>query len=349
MNERSGERLTGGVYETQLRHATARRRLFFKLMLYILVTIFLLVAALWFYVAQPVWSGRREQQSRVEPARLEAHVRMLSETLSPRNAARTDNLDSVAAYIRREFESARARRVSEQPYEAMGRSYRNVIAVFGPDSGERIVVGAHYDTAGPQPGADDNASGVAGLIELAHLLGRSSPPIRVELVAYPLEEPPFFRSEYMGSAVHARSLRQEGASVRAMLSLEMIGYFSDAEGSQRFPNPILRLVYPTKGNFISVIGKMGEGLLVRKIKGAMTQASALPVYSINAPRSIPGVDFSDHLNYWREDYPAVMVTDTAFYRNPNYHSSADTAEKLDYKRMAQVVEGIYAAVNELAR
>jgi Zn-dependent M28 family amino/carboxypeptidase len=190
---------------------------------------------------------------------------------------------------------------------------------------------------------------VAGLIELANLLGRSSPPMKVELVAYTLEEPPFFRSEYMGSAVHARSLKRAGVSVRAMFSLEMIGYFSDDEGSQHFPNPLLRLFYPTKGNFISVIGKLGQGLLVRKIKGAMKGASSLPVYSINAPRSIPGVDFSDHMNYWDAGYPAVMVTDTAFYRNPHYHMAEDTAEKLDYGRMAQVVEGVYAAVIELAQ
>src|SRR6266542_3744173 len=132
--------------------------------------------------------------------------------------------------------------------------------------------------------------------------------------------------------------------VRVMFSLEMIGYFSDAPGSQRFPSSVLSLFYPTEGNFISVIGKMGAGMLVRKIKKAMAEATSLPVYSINAPRLIPGVDFSDHLSYWREGYPAVMITDTAFYRNANYHTMWDTADRLDYQRMSQAVEAVYAAV-----
>jgi Zn-dependent M28 family amino/carboxypeptidase len=230
-----------------------------------------------------------------------------------------------------------------------GKSYRNVIAQLGPDTAERIVVGAHYDTAGPLPGADDNASGVAGLIELAHLLGKQQLPMRVELVAFTLEEPPYFRTTGMGSSVHAESLRKQNIRVRAMLCLEMIGYFSDVANSQHFPAAILQALYPSKGNFISVVGRFGEGLLVRRVKSAMRKASPLPVHSINAPSFVPGVDFSDQLNYWAAGYDAVMITDTAFYRNPNYHTAYDTAEKLDYKRMGRVVEGVYAAVLELAR
>jgi Zn-dependent M28 family amino/carboxypeptidase len=273
---------------------------------------------------------------------------MLSERLAPRDASNHNNLDLAAAYVREEFERSGAR-TTDQPYQVGGRTYRNVIAAFGPETKEMIVVGAHYDAAGPYPGADDNASGVAGVIELAQLLGKTSLPIKVELVAYSLEEPPFFRGEYMGSAVHARALKKEGAVVRAMIVVEMIGYFSDAPGSQRFPAPGLQLLYPSQGNFICVVGRVGEGMLVRRVKRSMLEASNLPVYSINAPRSIPGIDFSDHLNYWEEGYPAMMVTDTAFYRNPNYHSAADTAEKLNYEKMAQVVVGVYAGVKELSR
>jgi Zn-dependent M28 family amino/carboxypeptidase len=182
------------------------------------------------------------------------------------------------------------------------------------------------------------------LPELARLLGNAQLSIRVELVARTLEEPPFFRLEQMGSAVHAKALKRDGAVVRVMFSLQMIGYFSDAPGSQRFPSSVLSLFYPTEGNFISVIGKMGAGMLVRKIKKAMAEATSLPIYSINAPRLIPGVDFSDHLSYWREWYSAVMITDTAFYRNANYHTMWDTAERLDYQRMSQAVEAVYAAV-----
>jgi hypothetical protein len=328
---------------------TSRRKFNLNIMLYVLAVAVLLIVVLCLYVTQPlIGSASISAPISVDPKRLEAHVRTLSESFVPRDESHPENLDRCAAYIRREFESANAR-VSEQPFTVAGQTYRNVIAHFGPQTKEMVVVGAHYDTAGPLPGADDNASGVAGLLELARLLGNGQLPIRVELVAYTLEEPPFFRSEQMGSAMHAKALRREGAAVRAMLSLEMIGYFSDDHDSQHFPSSVLSLFYPTKGNFISVVGKMGEGMLVRKIKKAMAGATSLPVYSINAPRLIPGVDFSDHLSYWREGYPAVMITDTAFYRNANYHTMGDTAERLDYRRMGQVVEGMYAAVVDMTR
>lgn len=286
----------------------------------------------------------------VDPARLEAHVRALAVDFIPRDDEHPENLDQAAAYIRREMEQAGGR-AEDQPFEARGKTYRNVIAKFGPDARERIVVGAHYDAAGPYPGADDNASGVAGLIELAFLLGKGGPlPVQVELVAYTLEEPPYFASLAMGSATHAASLKKQGVKVRAMIALEMIGYFTDEPDSQELPAPFLKLFYPSTGNFIAVVGKLSQGRLVRKIKNAMKRAAApLPVESINAPESLPGVDFSDHRNYWAVGYPAVMITDTAFFRNPNYHMPSDKPETLDYRNMARVVEGVYGAVKALAR
>jgi hypothetical protein len=288
----------------------------------------------------------------VDPARLEAHVRALAETFVPRDAAHPENLDRAAAYIRRELAAAGGR-VEDQQFQAGGATYRNVIARFGPGTRERIVVGAHYDAAGPYPGADDNASGVAGLIELARLLGtsagKSALKTQVELVAFTLEEPPYFASSAMGSAVHAQSLRRQGVPVRAMLALEMIGYFSDAPGSQQFPLPSLKLLYPSTGNFITVAGKLGQGALVRRIKRAMASASPLGVESISAPASLPGISLSDHRNYWEAGYPAVMITDTAFYRNDNYHGATDTPDTLDYERMARVVQGVRAAVTDLAK
>jgi len=331
-------------YENKLQKRAGRRKFPFKIMLYCLAAAVLLIVALCLYMTQPlIWIANVFPPISVDPARLEIHVRALSESFGPRDESHPENLDRCAAYIRREFESAHAR-VSEQPFTVDGKTYRNVIAHFGPETKEVVVVGAHYDTDGPFPGADDNASGVAGLLEIARLLGAAQLPVRVELVAYTLEELPFFRSEQMGSAMHAKALKREGAVVRVMFSLEMIGYFSDAPDSQQFPFSALSLFYPSEGNFISVIGKMGAGTLVRKIKRAMAEATSLPVYSINAPRLIPGVDFSDHLSYWQEGYPAVMITDTAFYRNANYHTMWDTAERLDYRRMSQVVEAVYAAV-----
>jgi len=305
--------------------------------------------ALWFSVTQP-FAGATETTKEVslDPRRLEAHVRTLSEQLGPRDAGHPRNLDRAAGYIEKEL-AATGARVERQSFDVDGRQYHNVIARFGPPAGKLIVVGAHYDSFEALPGADDNASGVAGLIELGRLL-RNQPLERpVQLVAYTLEEPPFFRTSQMGSAVHAESLERSGGKVRAMFSLEMIGYFSDEEGSQSYPLPLMWLFYPTRGNFIAVVGRLGEGRLVRQVKSAMAGASTLPVRSISAPTALAGVDFSDHLNYWQRDYPAVMITDTAFFRNRAYHTERDTADRLDYRRMGQVVSGVLAAVLELAK
>ena len=212
-----------------------------------------------------------------------------------------------------------------------------------------MVVGAHYDVAGEQPGADDNASGVAGLLELARLLKGQSFRQRVELVVYTNEEPPFFRTPYMGSAVHARSLAESGKRASLMLSLECIGYFSDEPGSQDHPVRLLNAIYPTTGNFISLVGFYEDGDVSRQVKTAMKSASDLPVYSINAPSFVVGVDFSDHLNYWNEGFVGMMVTDTAFYRNKAYHTPRDTADRLDYGRMAKVVDGVRAVVMRQAQ
>lgn len=309
----------------------------------------------WYLTTQPTVSGRALTRS-ISPdlGRLETHVRMLSETFVPRDWTHPENLDRTAAYIRKEFEQAGGA-VSDQPFEMENRTYRNVIAVFGPETRERIVVGAHYDAFGELPAADDNASGVAGLIELGHGLGKTALPLRVELVAYTLEEPKaagedgLFRSRYGGSAVHAASLNNESASVRVMFSLEMIGYFSDAEGSQGYPMAPLRMFYPSRGDFILIVGKLGQGLATRKAKKAMRAASTLPVYSINALASIEGIDYSDHYNYWKYGYDALMITDTAFNRNRNYHTERDTFNRLDYHRMAMTVQGVYAAVLEFAQ
>jgi Zn-dependent M28 family amino/carboxypeptidase len=225
--------------------------------------------------------------------------------------------------------------------------YHNVIASFGPEKGERIIVGAHYDTAGALPGADDNASGVAALIELAHLLNKTTLARRVDLVAYTLEEPPYFRTEYMGSAVHVKMLQKQNVQVRMMMALEMIGYFSDEPGSQYYPLPFMNWYYPTKGNYVAVVGNFFKGSDVRQLKQAMQGASDLPVYSINAPGFLPGVDLSDHYNFWQAGYNAVMITNTAFYRNREYHSPFDTEDRLDYIRMGKVVQSVYAAILQL--
>ena len=283
-----------------------------------------------------------------DPRRLERDVRAIVTDFGARDHEHADNLERVAAYIEDAMRGAGARVVS-QPYAVAGRTYRNVIGSFGPDAGERVVVGAHYDTFAGLPGADDNASGVAGVMELARLLSGAPLRVRVDLVAFNLEEPPHFRGEFMGSAIHARSLQAGRVALRGIIALEMIGYFSDAPDSQRYPLPSLSWIYPSRGNFIGVVGNFASAMLGRKVTGAMRDATPLPVQVLAAPASLTGVGLSDHASYWDAGYHAVMITDTAFFRNPHYHTATDTPDKLDYARTAQVVDGVRAAVLALAR
>lgn len=315
-----------------------------RLFLAIFLTVAALVLVLIGMVVQPLFRQPDVVMvPAVSPERLKDHVRMLSETLHPRSVGELTNLEAAANYIRAEFTAAGAA-VADQWFTDRGEKYRNVIARFGPAEGPILVIGAHYDSFETTPGADDNASGIAGLIELAGLLARHPPGRPVELVAFTNEEPPHFRYPSMGSAHHAASLRAAGRDVSLMLALEMIGWFSDAPGSQTYPLPGMTLLYPDKGDFIAIIGRFGDWSETRKVKAAMRGAGDLPVHSMNSLSLIPGVDFSDHLNYWAEGYPALMITDTAFYRNPHYHTPEDTYDRLDYARMAKVVEGVFALV-----
>lgn len=300
----------------------------------------------WMVFVQPVFGSSPRATSPADPEALRQDVRRISEDFFPRDAGKPESLDRCAAFLRSEFEKTGAR-VTDQPYRVGSRTYRNVIARLGPPDGPLTVVGAHYDACGHTPGADDNASGVAGLLELARMLSREPLDRPIELVAYTLEEPPFFRSPEMGSAVHARDLKQRGVTVRGVVILEMIGFYSDAWMSQDYPIGLLRLFYPSRGNFLALAGRLDQRAFTRSVKAAMKGTTPLPVWSINAPASLPGLDFSDHLNYWAEGWPAVMVTDTAFYRNRAYHTEEDTWDRLDFERMAQAVTAVHEAVRRL--
>ena len=321
------------------------------------------LAAVYWLVTQPFVAAHNSAPPDADAAALERHVRALSETFYPRSFDQSDKLDAAAAYIKSEFVHTGSR-IEEQVFSVEDAQYRNIVARYGPQTGRFVVIGAHYDSfANPvggddprkgysrethTPGADDNASGVAALLELGRLLAQAAPPIGVELVAYSLEEPPHFRSEAMGSAWHARQLRKSGREPVLMLSLEMVGYFSTEPGSQAYPLRALRHIYPDKGDFIAIVGRVQDWSATRRVKRAMLGASDLPVQSINAPPILAGVDFSDHLSYWNQGFSALMITDTAFYRNPHYHSAGDTADRLDYARMAKVVQGIYAVIERFA-
>ncbi|WP_434777400.1 M28 family peptidase [Neisseria sp. Ec49-e6-T10] len=280
----------------------------------------------------------------VQADSLKKHVYFFSETVYPRSFDSIDHLNLAADYIKNEFVQTGAQ-VTEQTFEVDGVTYRNIIASFGPQNAEPIIVGAHYDSCTDTPGADDNASGVAGLIELAKLLGKNKPKHPIQLIAYTLEEPPYFRTENMGSAVHARSIKVAGQKIKLMISLEMIGYFSDEENSQEYPMGFLGKIYPTTGHFIAIVGRFADIKPIRQSKSLFAGATDLPVYSLNAPAALTkGLDFSDHLNYWANGFNAIMVTDTAFFRNKNYHQVTDTVDTLDYQRMAKVVQGVYAII-----
>jgi len=298
---------------------------------------------IWLVVAQPSWPTREPVSFSVPTERLERHVRRLSGSYHPRNWRHTANLDRCADYVRGELTAAGAV-VRDQSYEVRGMLFRNVIGRFGPESGELLVIGAHYDAFESTPGADDNASGVAVLLEVAGLLGTYPPIQPVELVAFTLEEPPFFRTEHMGSARYAAELKASRRPVAGVLILEMVGYFTDAPFSQRYPSPLLWLLYPSRGNFLAVVGRYDQGRWIREVKRGMAGATPLPIHSIRAPTVLPGIDFSDHLNFWALGYPAVMLTDTAFYRNKAYHTAHDTPERLDYDRMAEVTAAVVAFI-----
>ena len=286
--------------------------------------------------------------SAVDKKRIMAHLQFLAGSTEARFDGNPKRLNECADYIHKEFKKL-TDNVEEQKYFVGAMEYKNVICSFGPRDGERIIIGAHYDVCEMQPGADDNASGVAGLLEIARLLKNESGNLkcRIDLVGYTLEEPPNFRTERMGSAVHAKMLRDKGIKVKTMICLEMIGYFSDKPRSQEYPLGIMKLFYPNKANFIAVIGKMGQGKTTRGIKKCMNRNSSVKSISLNAPASIPGIDFSDHLNYWNYGYVAVMITDTSFYRNANYHERTDTIDTLDIDKMSEVIRGVFAAVMNL--
>ncbi len=303
-----------------------------------------------------------------EPNRIRADVEALTGITPPRNERHVQSLLAAVSYIERELDALGCS-VRRQNYHCGSQEYTNVVARFpaasaasttpaysgiSPDSREpqppRIVIGAHYDVYGDMPGADDNASGVAGLLELARLLnaGLDSGDIartkQLELVAYCLEELPYFGTACMGSAVHAANLAESGVVVEIMLCLEMIGYFSKTPGSQHYPDPQLAARYPDTGDFIVLVGRDQDCDVVRWWHCAMAEAGTIAVESACFPQHVKLAQLSDHINYWRHGFPAVMVNDTSFLRNPNYHTPGDTAETLSYPDIAGVVDALYHAL-----
>jgi Zn-dependent M28 family amino/carboxypeptidase len=291
-----------------------------------------------------------ETESQREVAdRLRMHVEALASGIGERHVRRPKALHAAEEYIASEF-GALGCEVARQTYRAEGVESSNLeVTVPGmARASEIVLVGAHYDTVPGSPGADDNASGVAGLIEIARQLRDTRCARTVKLVAFVNEEPPFFYWGEMGSRVYARAARARGDDIRVMLSLEMLGCYSDAAGGQSYP-PLLGMFYPDAGNFIAFVSNLRSRRALAELVRAFKAESDFPAEKLASPAIVPGVSWSDQISFWREGYPAVMVTDTAFYRYRHYHAATDTPEKLDYPRMARVVDGLASALRTLAR
>ncbi len=281
------------------------------------------------------------------PSYLRLAVTNISREIGVRTYQDLDRLEKTVKYISAEL-SGSGCQVITQPFQFGGKTYRNVIAELkGTRTPEQVlVIGAHYDTVRTSPGADDNASGVAGLLGLARLFRNKPLGRTVRFAAFALEEPPAYRTKNMGSYHYAASLKKGREQVMGMVCLEMIGFFCDRPGSQHYPIPFMNLKFPKTGNYIAMVGNRRSKVFTMKIAGSFRKATDLPLVTLNAPAIVVGIDFSDHWSFGKFGYPAFMVTDTAFYRNPNYHSPSDLPDTLDYNRMAKVVEGLKAAAEE---
>lgn len=315
---------------------------FFK---YSLLTI-LVVISIFIIQNYPASSNAKDLPGLADTSRLRKNLELITNTTRARSYQNIEVLDTIAERMKKEFLKSTGR-VYFQNYRVEGRVYKNVIASFGPEDGERIIVGAHYDVCGDQEGADDNASGVAGILELASLLKDASLNYRVDLVAYTLEEPPYFNSREMGSYIHAKSLYDSNISVKGMVSIEMIGYYSDAENSQNYPVGFMKWIYGKKGNYITIVQKSFCGKFARQFKRLSFKNNSIVTKSFRAPSFFGGISLSDHKNYWKFGYSAVMVTNTAFNRNSNYHEETDTLATLNIPKMALTIDGIFRTITQM--
>jgi Zn-dependent M28 family amino/carboxypeptidase len=282
-------------------------------------------------------------------ARLETHVRMLAENIGERNVYHPDALAEASTYIENVWQE-QGYRVTPQSYVVEGIPCSNLeVTCAGIKHPEQILlIGAHYDSVSGSPGANDNGSGVAALLEIARLLKGVETGCTVRFVAFVNEESPFFLREQMGSMVYAREARKRNDDIRLMISLEMLGSYSERPRSQRYP-PLFRFFYPDRANFIAFVSNLRSRRALHRFSAAFRRHSQFPSEHVATFSWIPGVAWSDHLAFWRQGYRALMVTDTAFYRYPHYHAATDLPDELDYVSMAAVTEGVAHAMASLAR
>lgn len=313
------------------------------------------VAAVWWYALHLPGQAHHgplpaaTDGERALAGRLRRHVEGVASR--PHNVAHYEALSDAAAYIERALMQL-GLPVERQTFQTDGREVANIVATVEPRTGvaaQSIVIGAHYDSAGDAPGANDNGSGVAALIEIAAALKASPPPgRRVRLVFFVNEEPPYFGTDQMGSARYARMIVARGEQVAGMISLETIGFYSDAAGSQRYPAP-LSVAFPATADFVAFVAMPGARTWLHEVIGAFRRYAAFPTIGGVAPSQIDGIAWSDHASFAAHGIPAVMITDTALFRYRHYHTPQDTSDKLDYDRLARVTRGIAQAVVERTR
>jgi len=286
-------------------------------------------------------------EERIIHDKLKDHMGELVGRIGERNVWRYEKLADAARYIREALEAS-GYEVRTQGFESRGRTVENIEAELPGDGAPQaiVVVGAHYDTVAGTPGANDNGSGVAAVLEIARMLADTAPARTVRFVAFANEEPPFFYGEEMGSNVYAGRSRERGEEIKAMLALETIGFYTDEAASQRYPFPF-GLFYPDTGNFVGFVGNLSSRSLVRRALGTFRATTAFPSEGVAAPGWMAGVHWSDHWSFWQAGYPAIMVTDTALYRYPHYHAATDTPDRLDYDSFARVTAGLAKVVAEL--
>ena len=263
-----------------------------------------------------------------------------------RNYQDTVVLNKVGNFIQSQFELY-SENVYKQSYVWNKQTFFNVIALIGDTTKPRIVVGAHYDVCDEQDGADDNGSGVVGLITTLKSMKDHKGEYCYEFVAYTLEEPPFYSTDLMGSYVHANSLKDRGVKVHGMVALEMIGFFSDEKKSQRYPLGLLKMFYGGKGDYITLVGTFGKDKFVKRFMKEFKRSKMIKTKKFIGPKKLTGIDFSDHRSYWGLDMDALMITDTAFFRNRNYHHDTDTIETLDFVRMAKVTNALIYSLKKM--
>jgi len=278
---------------------------------------------------------------------LRANVQMLAGEIGERNMWHYAKLNAAADFIEDSFSRA-GLRTRRESYETGGQACHNIEAEIPGSGPEIIVIGAHYDSVFGSPGANDNGSGAAAVLALAKRFANAKPKHTMRFVAFVNEEPPYFLSGEMGSQVYARRCKERGDKISAMISLETIGYFSDAPDSQTYPSPGLGLFYPKVGNFIGFVSNVRSCALLRRVITIFRKHAKIPSEGASLPAFIPGVSWSDQWSFWQHGYPAVMVTDTAPFRYPYYHSSDDKPDKLDYDRFTLVVSGMQNVIEELA-